>query len=254
LLIAGALLCATLVWATIGFLLMGIGLLSLLVAESNRKRASQPDFSGARTEEAMVAPPPIAAPPPPPEPAHREPPMGTTPPASSYDRQAWQQLVESDADVARIASVLADYGHQYVDELAREYLAVGDKARLADIVDGIIGRAGRNVAPRGNAAPASDVRPRNPVRGPNAAAPRPDRPPMPLPAAKLKASEKLPDPAPQPVAPVKPEIVSAPVPPPIVVEPELDAADPNKTIVSADEELTAMLRRLAPDAATPSKN
>jgi len=38
-LIAGAVLCATLVWATVGFLLLGIGLLSLLVAENNRKRA-----------------------------------------------------------------------------------------------------------------------------------------------------------------------------------------------------------------------
>jgi hypothetical protein len=75
-----------------------------------------------------------------------------------------------------------------------------------------------------------------------------------LPAAKVKVFEKLPDPAPQPVAPAKPEIVSAPVPPPIVVEPASDAADRNKTIVSADEELTAMLGRLAPDAATPSKN
>ena len=42
LLIAGALLCATLVWATIGFLLMGVGLLSLLAAENNCKRASRP--------------------------------------------------------------------------------------------------------------------------------------------------------------------------------------------------------------------
>ena len=144
LLIAGALLCATLVWATLGFLLMGIGLLSLLVAENNRKRASRPDAErrACRTSpwQRLRRPPePVV---------RREPPMGTSPPASSYDRQAWQQLVESDADVARIASVLADYGHQYVDELAREYMAVGDKARLADIVDGIVGRAGRNVAPQ----------------------------------------------------------------------------------------------------------
>jgi hypothetical protein len=75
-----------------------------------------------------------------------------------------------------------------------------------------------------------------------------------LPAAKVKVSEKLPDPAPQPVAPVKQEFVSAPVPPPIVAEPAPDAAARNKTIVSADEELTAMLGRLSPDAATPSKN
>jgi hypothetical protein len=263
LLIAGALLCATLVWATVGFLLLGIGLLSLLVAENNRKQAGRPDASGVRMEQPMVARPTKAASPPPPEPVpvvRREPPMGTSPPASSYDRQAWQQLVESDADLAQIASVLADYGHQYVDELAREYLVDSDKARLPDIVDGIIGRAGQNVAPRGHAAPASDVKPRNPVRGSNAAAPRPDRQPGPLPAPKLEVSEKLQEPAPQPVtlvqpvAPVKQDIVSAPVPPPVTVEPEPDAGDRNKTILSADEELTAMLGRLAPDAATPSKD
>jgi hypothetical protein len=256
LLIAGALLCATLVWATLGFLLMGIGLLSLLVAENNRKRAGHPDVSGAHEEQPMVAPPATAAPPPILEPVpvvRREPPMGTSLPFS-YDREAWRRIVESDADLAGVVSILADYGDQYVDELAEEYLAVGDKRRLPEIVDGIIGRAGKSVAPRGNAGPASDVKPRNPVRGSNAAAPRPDRQPRPLPAARLKVSEKLPDPAPQPVAPVRPEIVSAPVPPPIVVEPAPDAADRNKTIVSADEELTAMLGRLSPDAATPSKN
>jgi hypothetical protein len=75
-----------------------------------------------------------------------------------------------------------------------------------------------------------------------------------LPAAKLKISETLPDPAPQPIAPTEPEIVEAPIPPPLVVEPAQSQADRNKTIVSADEELTAMLGRLAPDAATPSEN
>ena len=255
LLIAGALLCATLVWATLGFLLMGIGLLSLLVAENNRKRASRPDVSGAHEEQPMMVAPPMAAPPAILEPVpvvRREPPMGTSPPFS-YDREAWRRIVEGDADLAGVVSILADYGDQYVDELAKEYLAVGDKRRLPEIVDGIIGRAGKNVAPRGNAGSASDVKPRNPVRGSNAAAPRPDRQ-RPLPAAKAKVSEKLPDPTPQAVAPVKPEIVSEPVPPPIVAEPELDATDRNKTIVSADEELTAMLGRLSPDAATPSKN
>ena len=52
LLIAGALLCATLVWATVGFLLMGVGLLSLLVAENNRKRASHPVVERAPPDDA----------------------------------------------------------------------------------------------------------------------------------------------------------------------------------------------------------
>jgi hypothetical protein len=258
LLIAGAMLCATLVWATLGFLLMGIGLVSLLVAENNRKRARSADASGTRAHQPMAAPPPIATSPPIPEPVpfvRREPSMGTIAPASSYDRQAWRQLVESDTDLARVAAVLGDYGHQYVDELAKEYSAVGDKTRLPEIVDGIIGRAGASVAPRSNLKPANEVRPANSVRRSNLMAPRPDR--TPLPPANLKVSEILPDPAPQqlePVEPVKQEAVSAPVPPPIAVEPEPGEKDRTKTIVGADEELTAMLGRLSPDTASPGNN
>lgn len=254
LLIAGALLCATLVWATLGFLLMGVGLLSLLVAENNRKRAGRPDVSGAHVDQPMVSRPPMAVPPPVPEPvpvARREPTMGISPPAFAYDRQAWRQLVESDADLARIAAVLADYGQQYVDELAKEYLAVGNKARLPEIVDGIIGRASMNVAPRGNRRLLNDARPPNPVGGSNAAGPRPDRQPRPLPEAKLKVSEKLPDSVSSPVEPAKGEAVGAAFEPPIAIEPPPDAGDRNKTIISADEELTVMLGKLSSDAATP---
>jgi hypothetical protein len=260
LLIAGGLLCATLVWATVGFLLMGIGLLSLLVAENNRKRTRPAEVSDTYVHQPMAALPPVAAPPPVPEAGpfvRREPSMEPIAPAPSYDRQAWQQLVESDADLARVAAVLGDYGHQYVDELAREYLAVGDKTRLPEIVDGIIGRARAGVAPRISVKPANEVRPANSVRRSNLMAPRPDRQPRPLPPAELKVSEILPDPTPQPVEPVEPvkqEAVSAPVPPPIVVEPEPAAKDRAKTIIGADEELTAMLGRLSPDSASPAKN
>ena len=257
LLIAGALLCATLVWATLGFLLMGVGLLSLQVAENNRKRAGSPDATAAHVDQPIVAPPPMAAPPPIPEPVQvirREPAMGTSAPASSYDRQAWRQLVESDADLARVVSVLADYGQQYVDELAKEYLEVSDKMHLPEIVDGIIGRASNSVAPRGNRRLLDNPRLPNPVAGSNAAARRPDRRPRPLPEAQLKVSETLLHSESLPVEPAKQEIVDAPVPPTIAVELPLDAGDRNKTIISADEELTAMLGRLSPNAATPSKN
>jgi hypothetical protein len=267
LLIAGALLCATLVWATIGFLLMGIGLLSLLVAENNRKRATRAEVSGARVDRplavpALVAPPPVA-PPSIPEPVpfvRREPTMGPSAPASSYDRQAWRELVESDADLARVAEVLGDYGYQYVDELAKEYLAIGDKTRLAEIVDGIIGRAGASVAPRSHLKPASEVRPANPVRRSKLMAPRPDRQPPTSPPVELKVSETLPDRVPQPVEPVelvepvRQETVSTPVPPPIAVEPEPAAKDRTNTIIGADEELTAILGRLSPDSASPGRS
>jgi len=251
LLIAGALLCATLVWATVGFLLMGIGLLSLLVAENNRKRASHAAArKPERADRPGVAPPPI------PEPVvHREAPKASSTPSRSYDRQAWRRLVEGDPDLARVASVLADYGQQYVDELAKAYLAAGDKTRLAEIVDGIIARAGHGAPPYGStsgsarrlgsARPAVDVMPPDPV----VAAPWPDRQPMPLPEAKPKLSEKLSVSA--PVEPAKQEAAGAPIQLPAAVEPAQSMVDRNKTIVSADEELTAMLGKLAPDAATP---
>jgi hypothetical protein len=45
LLIAGFLLCVSIVWAALGFLMMGFGLICLLIAERNRKRAAKPDVS-----------------------------------------------------------------------------------------------------------------------------------------------------------------------------------------------------------------
>jgi hypothetical protein len=45
LLIAGFLLCVSIVWAALGFLMMGFGLICLLIAERNRKRASKLDVS-----------------------------------------------------------------------------------------------------------------------------------------------------------------------------------------------------------------
>lgn len=249
LLIAGAGLCATLVWAALGFLLMGVGLLSLLVAENNRKRASASARSGEPADEPMAAAPPV-----PNRGSHREALKGISSPPPSYDRQAWRRLVESDADLARVTSVLADYGQQYVDELAREYLAETDKDRLPAIVDGIVARASKAVAPRRDARPAVDATLPDPTGGSNAGVHQPDRQPGLLPEEKLKLSEKLPTPVPPPVEPAKQETIGAPLQPPIAAESATDAGDRNKAIISADEELTAMLRRLSPDAATPSKS
>lgn len=238
LLIAGALLCVTLVWATVGFLLMGVGLLSLLVAENRRRRVSVTTLGRAPADERMAQPPV-------PEPVvSHEPPKPISPPAVSYDRQAWRQLVESDVDLARITSVLADYGQQYVDELACEYMADVDKQRLPAIVEGIIGRASESVAPRGNGRLVDDARPPNPVGGATAARRRP------LPESTLKLSEKSLDSASSPVEPAKQEAVGAHAAPPTAAGEE----DRNETIISADEELTAMLGKLSADAATPNKS
>src|SRR6202011_3131451 len=40
LLLVGSLLCVSIVWAAIGFLMMGFGLICLLIAEQGRKRAT----------------------------------------------------------------------------------------------------------------------------------------------------------------------------------------------------------------------
>ena len=69
---------------------------------------------------------------------------------SPYDREAWRRLVESDADLAQLTAVLADFGQQYVDELATSYLAEPDKSRLGAIVDGIIAKAGAGPRPTAN--------------------------------------------------------------------------------------------------------
>ncbi|MBR1152357.1 hypothetical protein [Bradyrhizobium sp. JYMT SZCCT0428] len=244
LLIAGALLCVTLVWATVGFLLMGVGLLSLLVAENRRRRVSVSTLSRAPADESMAQPPV-------PEPlVSRDPPKPISPPAVSYDMQAWRQLVESDVDLARVTSVLADYGQQYVDELAGEYLADIDKQRLPAIVEGIIGRASKSVAPHGDGRLADDARPPNPAGSSTTAR----RPPSPLPESTLKLSEKSPDSASSPVEPARQAAAGTPAEPSTAVDPAAGEADSNKTIISADEELTAMLGKLSADAATPSKS
>jgi hypothetical protein len=120
LLVGGFFLCASVVWAAVGFLSMGFGLLSLQVAEQNRRRARSAialtSIPGIRPNEPTVAHEP--APVPTKDVTHR-----TSLNALSYDREAWRRSVESDYDLLRLASILVDYGEQYVDELAKDYLA-----------------------------------------------------------------------------------------------------------------------------------
>jgi hypothetical protein len=180
LLLIGAALCATVAWAALGFLLMGVGLISLQVAERSRRRKDVAVAAPGGLDLALTGPglqPPRfepavsldSAPPP------RQPRRVAWPSKSNgtpYDREAWRKLVEHDPDIAQLARVLADYGPQYVDELAISYLAAPDKSRLGSIVDGIIARA------RGNRAPP-----------PAAPPPTPQPPPVPAdPAVDLEAS------------------------------------------------------------------
>ncbi|OKO67348.1 hypothetical protein AC628_39435, partial [Bradyrhizobium sp. NAS96.2] len=147
-LLIGGLLCATISWAALGFLLMGVGLISLQVAERRRRPADHAVPAGA----AGFTPPRLSPglQPPTVDPVtgqdnglQRQPRRVAWPDKADapYDRQTWRRLVESDPDLAQLAKVLADYGPQYVDELAASYLAAPDKSRLGAIVDGIIARA-----------------------------------------------------------------------------------------------------------------
>lgn len=164
LLLIGAVLCATISWAALGFLLMGVGLIALQVAE--RRRSPADDTAPAA---AGFTPPRLSAGlrPPTLDPVtgqdagpQRQPRRVAWPDKNGapYDREAWRRLVESDPDLAQIAHVLVDYGPQYVDELAASYLAGPDKSRLGAIVDGIIARA-RSGQPVPPAPPLEASRP-----------------------------------------------------------------------------------------------
>ncbi len=192
LLLIGGLLCATIAWAALGFLLMGVGLISLQVAERRRRPAGDLVAAGA----AGFVPPRLSAglQPPTLDPVagqdgspQRQPRRVAWPDrtgGAAYDQQAWRRLVESDPDIARLAKVLADYGPQYVDELAASYLAAPDKKRLGAIVDGIIARA-RGSQPMPPPAPPEGSRP-PPLP------PRPEPRPVAAPAAKPATSPSNP--------------------------------------------------------------
>lgn len=154
LLAIGLLLCATISWAALGFMLMGVGLISLQVAERRRRPAGKAvpaGTSGFTPPRLSVGLQPPTLDPvtgkdagPPRQPRQAASPDKTWPDEKSgaaYDEKAWRGLVETDPDLAQLANVLADYGPQYVDELATSYLAAPDKSRLGAIVDGIIARA-----------------------------------------------------------------------------------------------------------------
>ncbi|KJC57251.1 hypothetical protein UP10_29720 [Bradyrhizobium sp. LTSPM299] len=267
----GMLMCATVAWAALGFLLMGVGLISLQVAERSRRRTDVAAAVPAGLNLALTGPelqPPKFEPvvsrdgPPPP----RQPRRVAWPSKSNgapYDKEAWRQLVERDPDIAQLTNVLADYGPQYVDELAISYLAAPDKSRLGAIVDGIIARA-RGSRPSPPAAPPPGLRP-PPVPADPAAdleasliaafeeasakspAERPD-PPPPARAAEVR---------PSPVTRREPAFRSAPndpklgqSPPPVPVPlPASAPADLEASLIAAVAEASA--RRVDPPKPAP---
>lgn len=159
-------MCATISWAALGFLLMGIGLISLQVAERRRRGADDPvpasatGFTPPRLSAGLQPPTldPVTGQDTGPQRQPRRVAWPDNRDDAPYDRQTWRRLVESDPDLAQLAKVLADYGPQYVDELAASYLAAPDKGRLGAIVDGIIARA-RDGQPVPPPAPVEASRP-----------------------------------------------------------------------------------------------
>ncbi|WP_454616250.1 hypothetical protein [Bradyrhizobium cenepequi] len=164
LLLAGFVLCLSVAWAALGFLLMGIGLVSLQVDERKRRKAEkaagvagldarpEPAVALAEASPADAEDAPVAAEPPP-LPASE---TARHADDSAYDKETWRRLVESDPDLARLTAVLADYGQHYVDEFAESYLAEPDKGRLAAIVNEIVAKAARKQS--APAPPPSEIR------------------------------------------------------------------------------------------------
>ena len=250
-------LCVSVAWAALGFLLMGVGLISLQVAERNRNRAK---LALASRAERLAAPPEIPLSPF----DTAQVPAGADVPrpdraASTYDTEAWRRLVESDQDLLRVTSLLQAYGQSYADELARTYLADGDPHHLPAIVDAIIRKAKRNLAKR-NAALNGSVAPDldRPSRAPDSPLRQTgyrteSRPPR-IPAT---ASTMALTPPPVPAEPadrmeefgsVEAPSVAAPVAE-VFVEPQIAVAGQrNTTITSADDDLTELIGKFAPDS------
>jgi uncharacterized integral membrane protein len=58
-----------------------------------------------------------------------------------YDKEKWNAFIKYDEDIARVAARIRPLGEQWLDELARAYLALNDKQYLARIEEKIIADA-----------------------------------------------------------------------------------------------------------------
>jgi hypothetical protein len=228
LLIVGAVLCISIAWAALGFLLMGVGLIALQVAEQNRKRRTNIPAAIVEANPAPVA-----------RSADRSAPADLPP----YDKAEWLWLLEQNPDLSRLNSILAPYGQKYTDQLAIRYLAVLNNDHLPAIVENIIREARRDAdlnAAHDRRPPALQSAPRSkkpsyPVRDQFAPAKPPAKAVTPQPKAILldraekRSSHQLSDAV------------------------EGATADRNATITSADDELSEMMDRFAPDPAFSRK-
>jgi hypothetical protein len=172
LLVSGFLLCISIVWAAVGFLMMGIGLICLLTAERRKKPSMASSGPLADVARRPREPPPLqvekhaqpaepveASPsrigtrqasfpepgfpesrqPKPRKPAlvsRKERPVRRPdePDPNAYDLEKWRALVKSDADISRSVEAVLPFGKKYVDQLAMAYLAFEEKSYLPAIV------------------------------------------------------------------------------------------------------------------------
>jgi hypothetical protein len=171
LLLGGFLLCISIVWAAVGFLMMGFGLICLLIAERRKKLSKALPDPLSREVDCRREPPPLQTetpaqpaplveappsridsepapssfpeprrprPPRPPKPAliSRQQPARrqSEPDTNPYDLEKWRALVKSDADISRSVEAVLPFGKKYVDQLAVAYLAFEEKSYLPSIV------------------------------------------------------------------------------------------------------------------------
>jgi hypothetical protein len=169
LLLGGFLLCISIVWAAVGFLMMGFGLICLLIAERRKKQPKASVVALSDQAERRREPPPLQieqqtqsaelaqaspgridsrqAPSSFPEPGQPRPPRlppvprkqqpdrrQNEPETISYDLEKWCALVKSDADISRSVDAFQPFGKKYVDQLAMAYLAFEEKSYLPTIV------------------------------------------------------------------------------------------------------------------------
>jgi hypothetical protein len=169
LLLGGLFLCISVVWAPVGFPMMGFGLICLLIDERRKKQSTAPpgplsdavdprqeppalqNDKHAQLAELVEASPskiePRRAPSSFPEPRQSRPPKPALisakeqpairrnePDTTPYDLEKWRALIKSDADISRTVETLQPFGKKYVDQLAMAYLALEEKSYLPTIV------------------------------------------------------------------------------------------------------------------------
>jgi len=169
LLLGGLLLCISIIWAAVGFLIMGLGLICLLIAERRKKPSTAPPGLLSDALDRRREPPPLQidkraqpaelveasssrielqrTPSSLPEPKQPRPPKPAIvspkdqparrrnePDTIPYDLEKWRALIKSDADVSRSVEALQPFGKKYVDQLAIAYLAFEEKSYLPTIV------------------------------------------------------------------------------------------------------------------------